>query len=247
MSRRNSVTAYDWDGVVTLLDTPGVHAGFEDHDLLAEDALSRADLVLFTVTVDLFDDDATQQVRYVADTLGKRDQLLVVITKRNTMAAAAGLRREAVIAALAGGPIPVSVECDAADYLEALSESDPQRRDLLRAHSGVDEVKAGINDLARSRGELARFRQPFQLMKALAMDAASRLVVDPAEQATLTVLARQQKALVSHAARIDSALQSHRAEFRAASGAAAESFADSVETVDDEQDAERGHGPEGLH
>ena len=52
----DEATEYDWDGDVRLVDTPGVHAGRPQHDERAEQALQSADLVLFAVPVELFDD-----------------------------------------------------------------------------------------------------------------------------------------------------------------------------------------------
>src|SRR4051812_47310537 len=43
----NDVQEYTWDGAVTLVDTPGVQSGLRDHDMLAEEAISTANFVLF--------------------------------------------------------------------------------------------------------------------------------------------------------------------------------------------------------
>ena len=65
------VEVFDWDGLVDLVDTPGVQAGWQEHDERAEEALRSADLVLFTVTVDLFDDRLVEHLRHVTEDLRK--------------------------------------------------------------------------------------------------------------------------------------------------------------------------------
>ena len=95
----SEVTAYKW-GSVLLVDTPGVKAGLAEHDAKAEQALREADLVLFVVTVDLFDDRSAQHLRHVANDLGKLRDMVVVINKSGTLDAAKAIRTDAVMQAL---------------------------------------------------------------------------------------------------------------------------------------------------
>lgn len=73
-------TSYQWDNV-TLVDTPGVQSGIAEHDETAENALLSADLVLFTVTVSLFDDASAKHLVHVVDQLEKLPQTIIVVTK----------------------------------------------------------------------------------------------------------------------------------------------------------------------
>jgi signal recognition particle receptor subunit beta len=226
------VTEYDWDGHVVLVDTPGVKAGVERHDELAEDALARADLVLFVVTVDLFDEAGAAHLRHVSDQLGKRDQLLVVVSKSGSMSAAPGIRERAVADAAGPGPALPLVECDAADYLTSLGHHDMRRSAAYRVSSGIDRLRAEINALSERRGTLAIHRQPFQLLKSIVMEAQAAVVDDPTEQAALALLARQRMALATRRQRIETQLAALRGAFMRRSLAAAETFADGVDAVD---------------
>ena len=96
----DEVAEYDWDGDVRLVDTPGVHAGRPQHDERAERALQAADLVLFAVPVELFDDTLVAHLRDVLGRLGKSRQTIIVITKAGTMDAAPGHREAAIQQAL---------------------------------------------------------------------------------------------------------------------------------------------------
>lgn len=235
------VSEYDWNEVVTLIDTPGMHAGLAEHDAIAEDALIRADLVLFTVTVELFDDDATAQLRHVLDDLGKREQTIIVITKAGGMTAAPGVRAEAVRVAAQGDDVPF-VECDAELYLRSLVELDPQRCARLIAASNMEGVARALNELAVQRGQLARHRQPFQQIRAIAEDAVARLADDPSDAAMLRTLARQRKALTDHEGRIEAMASAAANLFLATCANAAERFADAIEAADDTNAADPG-GP----
>ena len=238
----DEVTEYDWDGLVVLVDTPGVQAGVVGHDALAEDAIRAADLVLFTTTVDLFDDAAIRHLHHVADTLRKHDQLLIVIAKANTMTAGQGIREDAVRAAL--GPaldLVPHVECDARDYLDGLTHTDPGRGAAYRQMSNIDALRDAINEISARRGDLARYQQPLQVISAIALEAQGLLADDPEEAAALALLARQRAALTSRKERITASLNEVTSTFTAQSVQAADAFADaveSIETVTDDADRE---------
>ena len=61
----DTVTAYDWNGV-RLLDTPGIHAGHPGHDEKTYAIIDRADLLVFVVTSELFDDTTGHHFRELA-------------------------------------------------------------------------------------------------------------------------------------------------------------------------------------
>lgn len=232
----DQVQTFDWDGLVYLVDTPGVQAGLVEHDRLAEEALRSADLVLFAVTVDLFDDRSVEHLRHVTEDLWKAPQLLIVITKSRTLYAAEGVRESAVRAALGAFADEVPwVECDAKTYLDGLHESDPLRAARRIQASGVYALTNAINQIARERGELARFRVPLQQIALAAGEALAVLSDDPNEQAVLTVLARQRSALTNRRGLLDSALDRQATEFRLACIKAVETLADSAEAIEESE------------
>lgn len=224
---------FDWDGLVDLVDTPGVQAGLEEHDGISEAELRVADLVLFTVTVDLFDDRLVEHLRHVTETLQKGPQVLIVITKCRSVAAAQGVREAAVRDALGSfADLVPWVECDAKTYLEGLREVNPSKAARRIAASKIEEVKSEINRIARERGALIKFRIPLQQVALVASEALALMSDDADEEAILTVLARQRTALTNRQGRIDSALRRLEAEFRAKCIEAAEWLADVVERVE---------------
>lgn len=230
----DQVQMFDWDGLVDLVDTPGVQAGFSHHDHLAEEALRTADLVLFTVTVDLFDDGSVEHLRHITEDLRKAPQLVVVITKSRTLHAADGIREAAVRTALGAFADQVPwVECDAKTYLDGLHETDPLRAARRIEASGIADAADTINQVARERGELVRFRVPLQQIALAAGEALALLSDDPDEKAILTVLARQRRALTNRRGLVDSVLDREAARFRSACIQAVETLADTVESIED--------------
>lgn len=230
----DKVEVFDWDGLVDLVDTPGVQAGLLEHDQLAEDALRTADLVMFTVTVDLFDDRSVEHLRHITEDLRKAPQLLVVVTKCRSLVAAEGVREAAVREALGRFADQVPwVECDAKTYVDGLHEEDASRASRRIEASRMIEVKDTINRIARDRGDLARFRVPLQQVALVAGEALAALTDDPDEEAVLTVLARQRGALTNRRGLLDSALERQATEFRTACIRAAEHLADTAESIEE--------------
>lgn len=234
----DSVTEYDWDGDVRLVDTPGVRADRPAHDALAERALQAADLVLFAVPVELFDETLVAHLRDVLGRLAKARQTLIVVTKAGTMDAAPGHRQAAIKEALGSfEPIPW-VECDAQYYLDGLdlSESAPVDSAAFIEASGLSKVAALIDGFARQQGELGRLSQPLQLITAISLEASASLSDDPNEQAALTVLARQRSALSKKRMHLGDLLEARSIQFRSDAVQAATQFADNLER--DEQGGE---------
>lgn len=241
----NDVEEFDWEGDVRLVDTPGVHAGRPHHDELAERALQSADLVLFAVTVELFDDVLTAHLRDVLGRLGKSRQTLIAVTKTGTMPpAAAGVREESIRVALGPFDDVPWAECDAQYYLQGLelADADPDTSLAFIDESGMANVADHINRFASRQGEMGTLSQPLQLIKALTVEALPALTDDPDEQAALSVLARQRSALSKKRIHLDTLLQARAAQFRSDAIRAATRFADRIE----EDESNRRTDPDAL-
>lgn len=230
----DSAETYDWGGLVDLVDTPGVQAGLERHDAVAEAEIAGADLILFTVTVDLFDDRLIDHLRHVTEALKKSPQLIIVLTKSRSMAAAPGVRNDAVRDALGDfADLVPWVECDAKTYLQGLEEADLERAARRVEASNLQEVKAAINGIARDRGGLARYRVPLQKIATTAGAAQVYAAEDPSDVAALTVLARQRAALTTRLGLVESALRTIESQFRTACITAAQELVSTVEATEE--------------
>jgi small GTP-binding protein len=77
----DKVHVYDWENI-EIVDTPGVHTEIRpDHDEESYKAISQADLVVFVVTNELFDDHIGEHFRKLAIDLGKGHEMMLVINK----------------------------------------------------------------------------------------------------------------------------------------------------------------------
>jgi len=199
------VREYSW-GRVLLVDTPGVKAGQSVHDERAEEALRGADLVIFVITVDLFDDETAAHLRHVAFDLGKLEQMVIVVNKAATMSAAPGVReaavREVLGAAWSGG----LVECDARSSLESKAAPTAERAAFLVERGNQAGLERALNGLVVGSALVGRLNRPFEAALAVIDDVQPLLVPEPDEEAFAALLERRQKVLAESRLRLGNRL-----------------------------------------
>lgn len=209
----DDVREYTWDGAVILVDTPGVQSGLRNHDELAEDAIGKADFILFVITVNLFDDASRDYLRRLANELKMFGQMIVVITQAGKQSAAKGVRQRAVQDALGTLTFNLPIaEIDSVYYLRSL-EGGP-RSELLRQRSGIDELRAKINKISKDRGKLAQLRQPLHLIRQLCDDAQQLFVEDDRSRSAFALLAAQRAAVSERRYMIERAFLTAEADFK---------------------------------
>jgi hypothetical protein len=198
----SEVHEYPWHHVV-LVDTPGVKAGETLHDERAEEALRDADLVLFVITVDLFDDATAAHLRHVAFDLGKLEQMVIVVNKAATMSAAAGVREAAVREVLGDRWQGALVECDALSSLEAATAPTPDRADYLIERGNQVGLERALNELVTTQANIGRLKLPFEAALAAVVDAQPLLAPEPDELALTSLLERRRQILAESRLRLD--------------------------------------------
>ena len=145
----DTVTAYQWDGAVVLVDTPGVQSGLRTHDDLALSAIGDADFILFVIHVGLFDDASRDFLRHLANDLQLFGQMIVVITQAGKQSAAPGVRERAVQDALGTATFNLPIaEVDSVYYLRSL-EGGP-KAELLP--SPIGDRRVASEDQQDQRG-----------------------------------------------------------------------------------------------
>ena len=76
----------DWNGV-QVVDTPGIHTSLRpDHDAIAYEAISQADLLVFVITNELFDNHLGEHFRKLAIEREKGYETILVINKMDRTA-----------------------------------------------------------------------------------------------------------------------------------------------------------------
>ncbi|NRQ50406.1 GTPase [Aeromicrobium stalagmiti] len=231
----DTVTSYPWDGAVVLVDTPGVQSGLRSHDDLALSAIGDADFILFVIHVGLFDDASRDFLRHLANDLQLFGQMIVVITQVGKQAAAPGIRQQAVKAALGTTTfnLPV-VEVDSVDYLRSL-EGGP-RAEAFRTRSGIDDLRATINQISEDRGELARLRQPLHLTRQLCDEAQGLFIADERARLALSLLASQRSAVSERRLMIEKTFRTSEADFKSSSLVDVKAFVDRATSLPEDSD-----------
>ena len=129
---------YAWDGHV-LVDTPGVLAGVDaTHDALSWGALAAADVVVFVVTVEGFDDLTLGYFEQVRGRLGNLRSLVLVVNKALSERSEPAVVAQDILEALGpGGESVPLVWTDAKRWQEADARPSPA---AARTESGIQEL-----------------------------------------------------------------------------------------------------------
>lgn len=161
----DKVQPYQWQGI-ELIDTPGIHTGVRpDHDQTTYDAIAKADLLLYLVSNELFDDTIGANFRKLAVDHARINEMLLVVNKMersalgNTSASQKELLNDlrAMVAPFEPGTDLTVCFLDAQTALEAAVETELGDAALLRQRSGMDQFVNSLNAFVRAKGMAARY------------------------------------------------------------------------------------------
>ena len=199
----DTVTAYDWNGV-RLLDTPGVHAGNPDHDEKTYAIIDRADLLVFVVTNELFDDTIGHHFRELAFNRQHARRMLLVVNKMGQDPGTPETKRADIEKVTA--PLTISefrgVFIDARSWIEAQTADTEDRDDLLEI-ANIEALTEALNTFIDDRGFAGRLSAPLFTMRGIAEQASALLSTDfPQERAALELLHRKRSILLASRSRL---------------------------------------------
>jgi hypothetical protein len=238
----DAVTAYDWNGV-RLLDTPGVHAGYADHDEKTYAIIDRADLLVFVVTNELFDDTIGRHFRELAFSRQHARRMLLVINKMGQDPGLPETKRvniEKVTAPLALTDFR-GVFIDARSWLEAQNADSEDRNDLLEI-ANIDSLINALNAFISDQGLAGRLSAPLFTMRAIAEQASALLSTDfPQERAALELLHRKRSLLLASRARLRTAMNGILSRAVADIGKYGDEVAEAIEPGKTENELEALH------
>ena len=158
--------AFEWKGV-TLIDTPGVQAErFEiDHDEIARKSTTNADLILFVLTNELFNQRLVDYFHSVAgpDGLDLADKMLVIVNKMDRETN----KDEVIISEVenAISPLHTRVHLAAVELYLKSQHSDGDRRERLEKRSRIPDLMTAINGFIEEKGAMGRLTRPLQLFE----------------------------------------------------------------------------------
>lgn len=152
---------YDWQGN-QVVDTPGIHTTLRpDHDEISYQAIAEADLLVYVVTSELFDDYIGQNFRKLLIADKKAAEMVLVVNKMsrcgNTPEMRAIKLQDLAKVTRPYKPEELHTVCiDAQSYLKSQEKSDPKRKQTLIERSNFDEFIATLNKFIIERGLAGR-------------------------------------------------------------------------------------------
>lgn len=198
------ITAYDWKGI-RILDTPGIHAGYPAHDEMTYAALDRADLLVFTITNELFDPIVGKHFRDLAFDRHKAREMMLVVNKmgQDPGTPADKIPDIEVVTAPLNHADFRAVFIDALSYLEAIATDDDEEKGDLLEIANLDDLVGGLDRFVQDRGLTGRVTTPLFTLRRIADQARAYASVDfPEERAALELLHRKRRILLESRARV---------------------------------------------
>ena len=159
----DQVQDYDWNGI-TITDTPGIHTSVRpEHDEAGYRAISEADLLVFVVTNELFDNYIGLHYRKLTVEHDKGHETVVVVNKIGRHAEGNSQKSRAILTNALREPLkPFTPEevrltfIDAESALEAGRELDPEVAEMLREQGNMGALVDNLNGLVRDKRLISR-------------------------------------------------------------------------------------------
>jgi len=160
----DTTTHYDWNGI-KIIDTPGLYTDRTEHDQITYDAIEKADLLVFCLTSNLFDNITADNFKKLAYEQEYSGKMMLVINK---MSQASGDEQELITNykdSLAKGLAPYSLDAfpllfiDAKDYCEGIDENEEFLIEISRFPEFIEQ----LNDFIKQRQIMARLDTPVRI------------------------------------------------------------------------------------
>ena len=153
--------SYDWNGI-EVVDTPGIKTTIRpDHDEISYKAIARADMLVYVVTEELFDDLIGQNFRKLLLEKDKAAEMILVVNKMADIGNTEE-NRQIKLTDLEKVTTPYSpsdlrtVFVDAESYIDSLSEDDPDIAMELKERSNYDQLVYTLNEFVADKGISSR-------------------------------------------------------------------------------------------
>ena len=210
------VQQLNWNGI-RVIDTPGVHTELRpDHDKITYEAISKADLLVFVVTNELFDAHIAEHFRKLAIDREKAHEMLLVVNKMqrcaqgNTPEVQNTIREDLRKVLVPFTPEQLRISfVDAESKLESLAEQDEDFRRIFHKRSGFDGFVENLNAFVREKKLTAPYTTSLYTLEQVLQEAlATESSDDPDVDALQELLTQQRRAWVEGKARLSQSVAS---------------------------------------
>ncbi|WP_144958064.1 GTPase [Pseudomonas oryzihabitans] len=190
------VTQYQHKSL-NIWDTPGILAGeCEQHDAQALEAIANADLLVYVITNELFDDVVGAAFRNLCFNQGRAKEMMIVINKFESDSA----DKETKIAGITQVLEPKIPEdfpivfTDAQSFFDSLDEEDEKERQELLALSNAEGFIKAIDGFVAQRGLYARLTTPLQQLQFTLESKIDELTIsDPLQKGLVSLLTQNKR------------------------------------------------------
>ena len=155
------VTSYDWQNV-DIIDTPGIDTGIRpEHDKITEQAIANADVLVFVMTSELYDECLLKCFKKYAYELDKKREMILVVNKMNRCGNTLEMQaiKKEALKALTEPETPEFFNVcftDANDYLKSKEPKNQGRAEKLREKSGYNQLVDVLTDVIENKGTRAQ-------------------------------------------------------------------------------------------
>ena len=209
---------FDWNGI-KIVDTPGIHTELRpDHDEITYEAISKADLLVFVITGELFDSNIAEHFRKLAIERKKAHEMLLVVNKMqrsaagNTPEVQEVIREDIrkVLAPYTPEELRISfVDAETALEAKVLAEQDTELSGTLQRKSGFDAFYDNFNAFVREKELAGRYTTSLYTLEQVLQEALSAESSDDSDSKALEeVLLQKRSTLVKGKADVSQAVES---------------------------------------
>ena len=204
------VQDYDWNGVV-ITDTPGIHTSIRpDHDDDSYRAISEADLLVFVISNELFDEHIGQEYRKLTVDQDKGHETIVVVNKMDRHADGNSPESRMILEEALRQPLePFTPEemrltfIAAESAMEAVGEADPEISEMLQAQGNISALVESLNRLVNQKGLSAKHTTRLYTARQVLSEALETVPSgDPDADALLLVYNQNIRAITQSASTI---------------------------------------------
>ena len=197
----DAVTQYKYQSL-NIWDTPGILAGeCEQHDAKALEAIAQADLLVYVITNELFDNVVGAAFRNLCFNQGRAKEMMIVINK----SASDSADKETKIAGITQVLEPKIPEdfpivfTDAESFFDALDADDEVDRQELMSLSNKEGFTKAIDDFVAQRGLYARLTTPLQQLQIKLESKIDELTIsDPLQKGLVGLLAQNKRVFLAN-------------------------------------------------
>ncbi|THE13953.1 hypothetical protein E1I69_05455 [Bacillus timonensis] len=190
---------YQW-GNVLLIDTPGILAGNEEHDTLSLRYMDKADLLVYVITVNGFDDIIGKNFRKLAFEQNRASRMILVMNKISMEDEANKENWVELIKPVLDPMTPKEIGftyIDAQDYMDGSAEGDTLEGKELISLSNFSAFEEQLNHFIKEKGLLGRITTPLNMIQTYSDQIINQLTADSDEVLKLQELLRQKRFIVN--------------------------------------------------